>query len=238
MLSGRLGHDRKAVRTSSNVVAFGRSNIAPIALGWSQVADIDSAPTSPSKAGPTIGPRSVTSTSRSMDSPPLTLMTSGITSQGTKSSPRSDAATVGSHLLDEQVGVVEETGGDTPGSGSVVPGRHGRCPRHRGARHRPLRGSHVEEVPVGWQHGRQVGIVGQQRPTGGGPLCGEGPVVRPAPDAEHRGQCVEILVEALGLGSRHRRTGGDARRDWLPVATRGRSGRGRRPLRSRPGSAS
>src|SRR5438128_2493429 len=62
--------------------------------------------------------------------------------------PLADAAAVRPDVLDEQVGVVHEAGGQAPGGPAVVPGQHDRAADEGRPAHLLARRAQADEVPV------------------------------------------------------------------------------------------
>ncbi len=108
------------------------------------------------------------------------------------------AAPVRAHLLEEEVGVVDETGGHPPGEVAVVAGGHRRGAGQGGAGQRPLRGGDVQQVPVRGEHGGQVGVVGQHRAAGASTRRSDGPVVGSPAHADGRRQESGVVGDEVG----------------------------------------
>jgi hypothetical protein len=112
-----------------------------------------------------------------------------------------DAAAVGADFLQKQVGVIEQPRGQAPGGEPVVPGREAGAADERGAADGPVRRADVGEIPVRRQDGRQVRVVGQQRPAGGRARRPQRPVVRAAAGRHQGGEGGQVRGQAIDRGA-------------------------------------
>ena len=76
-----------------------------------------------------------------------------------------NTGSVRSELLDEKIGVIDQPGRNPPGSVAIVSDADSGRADQGGACHGPLRSPDMKQVPGSREGGREVRIVGQDRPT-------------------------------------------------------------------------